>query len=196
MAKKKDNDEFDIEKLGRQFIDDIYEDEESGSYGEIEEYVPDSVELCKELVADLADVLGVEAPAVVVLVKAPKGAKKAKAVYEPQLNRIGLIKPVEFDRDMALAICHEMRHVWQRAEEPSLYEGYLPKEECADEDSFWLQPAETDANAFATIAMSAYFGEAPLFLKLSLDVRAAIVKRAQEIEEAVVSRMECVDGNE
>lgn len=94
---------------------------------------------------------------------------------------------MELSPDVFLALSHELRHAWQIANGADL-EAYRTSQEM-DLEAYNLQPLEVDANAFAVIAMSSFFGIAPQFQNLPESVRHAINDRANAIRADVEARI-------
>jgi Zn-dependent peptidase ImmA (M78 family) len=86
------------------------------------------------------------------------------------------------DPDYLFAVAHEIRHVWQiKSNRDHYFASYKSVDQCSDPDSYNLQEAEIDANAFAGVVMIEYFGMRPLFSGLSNMVKNKIGKRMFEI---------------
>ena len=56
--------------------------------------------------------------------------------------------------DFYFGIAHELRHVWQIRTESRLLDNYKTSNQCENSEMYNLQPAEVDANAFATMVMA------------------------------------------
>ena len=84
----------------------------------------------------------------------------------------------EYDNilDALFAVCHELRHVYQAANMPDIFQHYQEMG-TLDNESYNLQVAEIDANAYASIFIERHFGVSPLFNGYSERVKAAIEKR-------------------
>lgn len=94
-----------------------------------------------------------------------------------------------FDPDQCFAAAHELRHVWQkRHPEESLLSGYVPVESGGSAEEYNLQPAEVDANAFASLIMISFFRVEPQFKGLSEAVKARIEARRDEIAAELSNR--------
>lgn len=84
--------------------------------------------------------------------------------------------------DLLFSVAHELRHLWQAETDGDLYfKGYKTLREIGDVDIYNQQPAELDANAFASAIMAANFGISPTFDALSEDTKALIKARAKEL---------------
>lgn len=76
--------------------------------------------------------------------------------------------------DMLFSIAHELRHMWQIKTDNHLYfDNYKTSKE-VDIETYNLQLAEIDANAYATVVMVDYFGLKPLYNGMSDKVISAI----------------------
>ena len=86
--------------------------------------------------------------------------------------------------DALFAMCHELRHIYQSIHYPDMFESYQELG-TLDTESYNLQEAEIDANAYASLFIELHFGVSPLFNGYSAKVKAAIKKRKSEIKGAV-----------
>lgn len=86
--------------------------------------------------------------------------------------------------DALFAVCHELRHVYQSIHYPDMFKSYQELG-TLDTESYNLQEAEIDANAYASLFIELHFGVSPLFNGYSAKVKAAIKKRKSEIKGAV-----------
>ena len=87
--------------------------------------------------------------------------------------------------DILFAIAHELRHAWQLQTDEELYFSNYKSANELSVVEYNLQPAEVDANAYASVIMSDYFGLKPLFNGLPEEVTTAIRKRILEVLDAV-----------
>ena len=79
------------------------------------------------------------------------------------------------------AISHEMRHLYQFYNNETIFESYMRADQ-TNKDLYNRQPAEIDANAFALICMSNFFGVEPNLKEVfNEDIIQLIKKRAKEI---------------
>ena len=83
--------------------------------------------------------------------------------------------------DNVFAVCHELRHSWQRQHRLVLLLGHKTRNELSVEE-YNKQPAEVDANAYAALFCEAVFNMRPLFNGLSDEVKELIAARCKEIE--------------
>lgn len=104
------------------------------------------------------------------------------AQCESSGNVIYLRKKAKPDPDYMFAIAHELRHIWQLQNDEQFYfSTYKPVNLCDNIESYNLQMAEVDANAFAGIVMVEFFQLQPLFNGLSDSVKTRIRERIDEI---------------
>lgn len=97
-------------------------------------------------------------------------------------NTIYLKKYDKPNPDYLFSIAHELRHIWQFQDNKKIYfESYKPIELCTGTESYNLQAAEIDANAFAGFIMIEWFHLKPLYQGLSDSVTVKINKRIDEI---------------
>lgn len=88
------------------------------------------------------------------------------------------IKP--FDKpnpDLLFAIAHELRHIWQLKTDEQLYFADYKTVNETDIETYNLQLAEIDANAYASTIMIDYFNLQPLYQGMSSNVVNAIKNR-------------------
>ena len=83
--------------------------------------------------------------------------------------------------DQLFAASSELRREWQRRTDNARYcGGYKSRDELPLRE-FSLQPAEVDANAFAAVVVSAFFGVEPVFDEFPGVTRSRIESRIAEI---------------
>lgn len=83
--------------------------------------------------------------------------------------------------DQLFSIAHELRHLWQiQTDNHYYFDNYKPVTDL-DIEAYNLQPAEIDANAFASIVMVDYFHLRPLYQNMSDKVISAIQDRIAHI---------------
>ena len=108
-------------------------------------------------------------------------AEGEHAKLTPDGKRLFLRKLKTPSLDQLFAAAFELRRSWQRKTDEQLYFGeYHPREELSLRD-FAIQPAEVDANAFAAVVVSAFFGVEPVFDELPGAARSKIDRRCEEI---------------
>ena len=83
--------------------------------------------------------------------------------------------------ELFFAIAHELRHSYQIANGADLKE-YQTSDIIGDE-KYNFQPMKVDANAFAALIMSDFFGIVPRFQNLPESVRNAISSRMEQIRK-------------
>jgi len=81
---------------------------------------------------------------------------------------------------MVTLIAHELRHAWQHINKPEWNKNYLSGDE-NNTESYLLQPAEIDAEAFARKLMEVVWG-IDLFRHPKEEVTKALIKRKNEID--------------
>lgn len=79
--------------------------------------------------------------------------------------------------DTLLAVCHEMRHIYQSVYDKNILDGYIELGSDISFEAYNLQAAEVDANAYASLFIQSNFGVKPLFQNFSESVRKKIEKR-------------------
>lgn len=97
-------------------------------------------------------------------------------------NRIFLSDKVGFT-DFDFAIAHELRHLWQAQDDFDKWFGNYVKSSETDIETYNLQPAEIDANAFATIVMVDVYHLKPRFDNLPKEIVDLIYERAEKISK-------------
>ena len=83
--------------------------------------------------------------------------------------------------DQLFSIAHELRHIWQIENYNDLYFSDYQNVDAIGTEKYNLQPAEIDANAFASIVMVDFFHLQPQYKDLSGAVISAIKNRISEI---------------
>lgn len=83
--------------------------------------------------------------------------------------------------DQLFSIAHELRHIWQIKNHNDLYFSKYQTVDIIGTEKYNLQPAEVDANAFASIIMVDFFHLQPQYKDLPDSVVSAIKKRIAEI---------------
>lgn len=99
-------------------------------------------------------------------------------------NGIVYVRPkMKENLDTRFAVAHELRHIWQfRTDKEKYFANYKTAEEL-DLETYNLQAAEVDANAFSVIVMVDLYGIKPTFDNLPKEIRAIIYQKADEIAE-------------
>lgn len=83
--------------------------------------------------------------------------------------------------EQLFAASSELRREWQRRRDAAMYYGSYKTREELPLREFSLQPAEVDANAFAAVMVSAFFGVEPVFDEYPGVTRSRIESRIAEI---------------
>lgn len=87
--------------------------------------------------------------------------------------------------DQLFAASSELRREWQRRNDNARYYGEYKSSEELPLREFSMQPAEVDANAFAAVVVSAFFGVEPVFdeypgvTRSRIDIRIAEIRREE-----------------
>jgi Zn-dependent peptidase ImmA (M78 family) len=108
--------------------------------------------------------------------------KTTMAQYNSSENTIFLKKSDKINPDLLFSIAHELRHVWQyQTNEEFFFKSYKSSNLCSSVESFNLQIAEIDANAFAGLVMIEVFHLKPLYQGLSENIKDKIQARMDYI---------------
>ena len=108
------------------------------------------------------------------------------AYLDPGTNVLHVKRNVSDQRDTFFAVAHELRHAWQAKYAPDLYlTDYHPVTSSGDRVAYNLQPAEIDANAFASVIMTKLFRARPLFDGMPDEVITAIEKRSATLLDEI-----------
>lgn len=146
-------------------------------------YSMDEIEEIQEFADLVCDILEIDVP---VIRQESKGDTAKVKTSETQLaaaspdGREILLFQIGEKMDLYFALAHELRHVWQKKNRPRLINGYLPSS-MLDIDTYNLQPAELDANAFGVIIMANFFHVRPLFRGLKEGTVDRIMEEAARI---------------
>ncbi len=87
--------------------------------------------------------------------------------------------------DYFLSLTHEMRRLWQWKTDKQLYYADYRTAEEVDMEEYNRQPAEVDANAFASIFTGLVMGTEPKYEDLSEQNRELIEQRIWEIMDSL-----------
>lgn len=96
-------------------------------------------------------------------------------------DTIFLKKVTEPNPDYLFAIAHELRHIWQIQTDPDYFLANYKDSTKLSKESYNLQPAEVDANAFASIIMNDFFCLQPQWHGLPDTVISAIESQINNI---------------
>ena len=138
------------------------------------------MEMIEEFAKDVSNFLVIECPAI----SFDSSKLRSKTQMAALFNGVLYLKEgIKEDYNLFFAIAHELRHVWQLQNDEDFYFGnYKPRPEL-DLESYNLQPAEIDANAFAGLVMEECFGIEILFNGMSDIVKAKIYARMNYLDE-------------
>ena len=149
-------------------------------------YSMDDLKEIWEFAEEVCDILDIDVPVIRPAtkqeIKTVKATNTMKAASTPDGKQIILFQKAE-KLDLFFALAHELRHSWQMQKRPELYDGYLPSSKL-DSDTYNLQPAELDANAFAVCVMATFFRLRPMFNGLAEDTVNRILEEAARIAGA------------
>lgn len=96
-------------------------------------------------------------------------------------NTIYLKKYDKLNPDQLFSIAHELRHIWQIENYHDIYFSNYQTVDKIGTERYNLQPAEIDANAFASIIMIDFFHLKPQYNGLSDSVVSSIKSRIDEL---------------
>lgn len=96
--------------------------------------------------------------------------------------RISLSKDYIVSFDLYYQIARELRRAWQRWKKPLLLQGYRSQDELSHEE-FYLQKAEIDAHAYASMVLIDEFRIKPLFEGLPQKAVIFIRHRIEELAD-------------
>lgn len=131
------------------------------------------------------DVLGISVPKITI----NPSEMKTKAQLAATIVGGIVLRSNNFTPETALAIAHELRHLWQL----ELHEEEYFKAGSVDTQDYNMQKAEIDANAFASVIMTVLFGMKPTFENLSSQINKQIEKRIVEIEDDICKSIEQIE---
>ena len=134
----------------------------------------------EDFVKDISRKLKIDPPKIVFVNQLRTKTQLAEAIIENGKSTLK-VKRANNDLDVAFAIIHECRHIFQ-AKYNTFSLGSHVSNVDASVENYNMQPEEIDANAFATKIMSEMFGVKPLFDGLDEDIKSAIYKAANELE--------------
>ena len=134
--------------------------------------------MIEEFVEYICGFLNIEVPEVRIL----KDEALTDTTLACVIDGVVYVKTMKPSPDLLFSVAHELRHLWQAETDGDLYfKGYKTLREIGDVDIYNQQPAELDANAFASAIMAANFGISPTFDALSEDTKALIKARSKEL---------------
>ena len=137
--------------------------------------------MINEFVSDICDILNINKP-VVSFDTSNFQTKTMLAQCLPDENIIFIQKCDKPNLDQFFCITHELRHIWQfQTDKDRYFRDYKSADMCESTETYNMQLAEIDANAFALIIMFDFFGIKPLFNGLSEAVKQRIYSRVNEV---------------
>lgn len=133
----------------------------------------------KKYISDVCKNLGIKCP--IIIYTSNHQTATTMVQYNLEQNEI-MIPPIDdLSPDYLFAIAHELRHAWQKQDDPEwFFANYKPSTEL-DNESYNLQFAEIDANAYAAIIMENIFHLSPQWNNLTDRVVFEIERRMDQI---------------
>lgn len=132
-----------------------------------------------EFIEDICDFLDVDVP-LISFDTSDFPSDTTQAQYEAIGGTLYVNEKYIGTIDLYFIIAHELRHKWQFEKHRETYfKDYNNSRKSIE--SYNMQKAELDANAFAQIVLADYFQLEPQFNGLSENVKSAIKKRVIEI---------------
>ena len=130
----------------------------------------------RQFADECSDFLGIKCPKITFGFSKLKQGNLSVLVLDEnkQVKSIKVSDECEDILDIYFAICHELRHVYQTVYAPDLFSQYATIDDGLSTEEYNLQPAEIDANAFASVYMREKFGVSPLFRSYSEKVKNEI----------------------
>ena len=139
----------------------------------------DKKKICVKFAREVCDILDISVPAIkfVPADRMQTSTQIAALTPDAVLIRNDMIVSPE----LFFAIAHELRHAYQIANGAVLKE-YRTSDKISIEQ-YNLQSLEVDANAFAALVMSDFFGIVPQFQNMPESVRKAINDRMKQMQK-------------
>lgn len=135
--------------------------------------------MIEEYIAKICDILDIDIPQI--SFDASNFPTETTLALCDTKNYTICIRPENQGLDLFFSISHELRHLWQLEEDETYYfDSYISSDK-TDVESYNLQVAEIDANAFASIMMTKFFHVKPLWSGMPSSVVDAINLRIKEI---------------
>lgn len=132
--------------------------------------------MIKKFISDICDILNIPVPSVLY-----DTSNFPTDTMMAQVNQSGdTIYIKKYDKpnpDQLFSIAHELRHIWQIKNHQQLYFSDYQTVDIIGTEKYNLQPAEVDANAFASIVMVDLFHLQPQYKGMSSVVVSTIKKR-------------------
>lgn len=133
-----------------------------------------------EFITDICDILNIPIP-IVSYDTSNFPTNTMMAQCSPDGSTIYLKKYDKPNPDQLFSIAHELRHIWQIKKLSRFVFSKYQTVDIIGTEKYNLQPAEVDANAFASIVMVDFFHLQPQYKDLPDSVVSAIKKRIAEI---------------
>ena len=133
----------------------------------------------REYISDVCKNLGIKAPTIVYSSNFPTITTMAQ--YDLDNNRLMIPHAKDPSPDYLFAIAHELRHVWQKQDDPEWFFANYKSSAELDNESYNLQFAEIDANAYAAIVMENIFHLSPQWNNITDCVVFEIERRMDQI---------------
>lgn len=139
----------------------------------------DKKRICIKFAREICDILDISAPVIKFVPADRMHTRTQIAALTP--DAILIRNDMTISPELFFAIAHELRHSYQIANGADLKE-YQTSDRISTEQ-YNLQPMEVDANAFAALVMSDFFGIVPQFQNMPESVRNAISSRMEQIRK-------------
>lgn len=133
-----------------------------------------------EFITDICDILNIPIP-IVSYDTSNFPTNTMMAQCSPDGSTIYLKRYDKPNPDQLFSIAHELRHIWQIKKLSRFVFSDYQTVDMIGTEKYNLQPAEVDANAFASIVMVDFFHLQPQYKNLPDSVVSAIKKRIAEI---------------
>lgn len=139
----------------------------------------DKKQICIKFAREVCNILDISVPAIKFVPSDRMRTSTQIAALTP--DAVLIRNDMTVSPELFFAIAHELRHSYQIANGADLKE-YQTSDKISNEQ-YNFQPLEVDANAFAALVMSDFFGIVPRFQNLPESVRDAISSRMEQIRK-------------
>lgn len=139
----------------------------------------DKKQICIKFAREVCNILDISVPAIKFVPFDRMRTSTQIAALTP--DAVLVRNDVTVSPELFFAISHELRHSYQIANGADLKE-YQTSDKISN-GQYNFQPLEVDANAFAALIMSDFFGIVPRFQNLPESVRNAISSRMEQIRK-------------